>query len=142
MSIDSASAACILCGSNKPTLVASCGITPLAVTPTKTNLSLTAISASVVCGVFTQDNQCRPKLSTLVCGKPLTLISSIPAALVLMIKVSAPARVLSTCVPKLGIQPLGVCNNKGSRLTRLSASTGAETMPSKATADISGMLGI
>ena len=38
ISIDSANAACILCGSNKPAGVAICGIMPFAVKPTKTNI--------------------------------------------------------------------------------------------------------
>ena len=71
-------AVCILCGSNKPIGVASCGDIPLAVKPTKTNLPSTFISDSVVCGVSTQLIHLRPRLSVETGGIPLTLTCSIP----------------------------------------------------------------
>ena len=86
--MDSESAACILCGSKRPTGVAICGITPVAVTPTNTNLFFTSISCNVVCGVSTQLIHCLPYLSSLVGGIPLTAISSMPASEPLIIYVS------------------------------------------------------
>ena len=80
--MDSAKAACILCGSNKPIGVATCGITPDAVTPINTTLPATLISDKVVCGVSTQLIHLRPKLSVLTGGIPLIDISSTPLSLV------------------------------------------------------------
>ena len=82
ISMLSAKAACILCGSNNPAGVDSCGITPLAVTPTITNLSATSISCNVVDGVFTKLIHLRPKLSVLTGLRPFTLISCIPLSFV------------------------------------------------------------
>ena len=83
-SIDSANAACILCGSNNPTGVATCGMIPLAVNPTKTNLPSTSISYKSVCGVSTQLIHFFPRLSVGMGGIPFTLIISIPFSFVLI----------------------------------------------------------
>ena len=94
ISILSARAAWILCGSNKPTGLANCGNIPPLSVPTIAYFPATAISCRSVCGVSTHEIHFLPKLSVLTGGIPLMEISSMPRSFVFIMYVLTSNRAL------------------------------------------------
>ena len=74
-SVVSTKAACIWCGYNSPTGVATCGSIPLAVVPTITILPSTSIACKEVLSVSTQLTHTLPSLSVGIGFSCFTLIS-------------------------------------------------------------------